>query len=107
MKTLNEYQVEAMRFQPHTPELTNVALGLCGEAGEFAEHVKKVMFMGKELDRTHLVKELGDVMWYVALACEVLGVDLQDVADLNIAKLAARYPNGFVVGGGNREGVAK
>ena len=105
MNSLNYYQHQAMYFAlPECRLLPNAALGLCGEAGEFAEHVKKHMFMGKPLDSAHLAKELGDVLWYVALACEVLGISLQDVCDANIAKLSARYPNGFVNGGGVRTG---
>lgn len=75
--------------------LLNAALGLCGEAGEFADTVKKAAFHGHTLDRAALHKELGDVLWYAALACDALGVQLGDVMTANIAKLQARYPEGF------------
>jgi NTP pyrophosphatase (non-canonical NTP hydrolase) len=94
--TLDEYQKLAMRTaNPACIDLSNAALGLCGEAGEFADCVKKHLHQGHPLDREKLVRELGDCAWYLALACEVLGVTMQDVAEVNVAKLAARYKDGF------------
>jgi len=78
--------------------LNCAALGLCGESGEFADLVKKIQHHRHELnaERTEkLKKELGDVLWYVAHACNVMGWEMSDVADMNIAKLVARYPQGF------------
>ena len=99
--TLTEYQAAALRTasgasmeSPHA-RLTTAALGLCGEAGEFAEIVKKHLFHGHPLDREKLVKEIGDVMWYVAFACHAADVELEEVASRNIAKLRARYPEKF------------
>nr|DAI22072.1 MAG TPA: NTP-PPase-like protein [Caudoviricetes sp.] len=94
--TINEYQVQAMRFaNPKCLNIFNAALGLTGEAGEFADLVKKINFHGHTQDNDHLIKELGDVLWYVALGAEVLGTDLETVAQANINKLWNRYPNGF------------
>jgi len=71
------------------------AIGLTGEAGEVAEAVKKHVFHGHELDRRKLVRELGDVVWYVNyLAFRCLGATLRDVLRENIAKLRLRYPEG-------------
>ena len=78
--------------------LSCAALGLTGEAGEVADLVKKVVHHRHPLDaatREKLVKELGDVLWYVAHAASVLGVTLDHVAAVNVEKLQRRYPNGF------------
>jgi NTP pyrophosphatase (non-canonical NTP hydrolase) len=75
--------------------LTNAALGLSGEAGEFADSVKKHLFHGHPLEHDALQKELGDVLWYVALACDSLNLSMADVMQANIEKLRRRYPAGF------------
>ena len=75
--------------------LTNAALGLSGEAGEFADSVKKHLFHGHPLDSDALQKELGDVLWYVALACDSLDLSMADVMQANMEKLRRRYPAGF------------
>lgn len=76
-------------------ELLNGALGLPGEAGEVADLVKKHFFHGHVLDRDDLIKELGDVCWYLALICTAIGVSLEYVMGQNIEKLKRRYPEGF------------
>ena len=68
---------------------------MCGEAGECIDAVKKSIFQGHELDVEHLVKELGDVLWYVAISAHALGYKLSDVATINSEKLRSRYPEGF------------
>lgn len=73
----------------------NACLGLAGEAGETLDMVKKWVFHEKELDVEHLKKELGDVMWYMALMCESFGFDLDEILQMNVDKLKARYPEGF------------
>jgi NTP pyrophosphatase (non-canonical NTP hydrolase) len=77
--------------------LMTAAVGLSAEAGEFTEIVKKIAFQGKELtedNRTHLIKELGDVYWYFTQAMLGLDVDLNEVVLTNVTKLTARYPEG-------------
>jgi NTP pyrophosphatase (non-canonical NTP hydrolase) len=72
-------------------------LGLAGEAGEFADVIKKILYHGMDLNEEvhdRLVKELGDVMWYVTFAADTLQVDLQEIIDRNVEKLSARYPSG-------------
>lgn len=76
-------------------ELLNGALGLTGEAGEVADMVKKYFFHGHELDEDDLIKELGDVCWYLALICTAIGISLEEVMCANIGKLKKRYPEGF------------
>lgn len=93
--TANEYQVEALRTAGDDPELLNGILGLCGEAGECAEVVKKNMFQGHNFDKHHLASELGDVAWYLAVSAYSLGFTLENVFRINIQKLRKRYPDGF------------
>ena len=78
-----------------TADLLNGVLGLTGEAGEVADLIKKGIFHQKGIDETHLKKEIGDVMWYVAMICESCGFSLDDVLETNVEKLKARYPDGF------------
>lgn len=75
--------------------LALMALGLAGEAGEVADEVKKYLFHGKPLDRDHLVKEIGDVLWYVDRLLIWLGASMSDAMAANVRKLANRYPDGW------------
>lgn len=97
--TFDDYQALAERTanptMPQADRLTNFALGLAGEAGETVDYLKKVLFHGHPLDRSTLEKELGDVLWYVATLATSVGLSLDAVASANIAKLKARYPDGF------------
>ncbi len=97
----NDYQKAAMRtanqeiLTTTEARLINAALGLCGESGEIADTIKKVCFHGHELDKDDLIKELGDVLWYVALAATALETPLDEIMQTNIDKLRRRYPDGF------------
>lgn len=94
--TFEEYQKLAMRTaNPACVDLSNAALGMCGEAGEFADCVKKHLYQGHTLDQAKLAREAGDVLWYVALACEALGLTMEEVASRNVEKLRQRYADGF------------
>lgn len=73
-------------------DLLHAALGLTGEAGEFADCIKKHWVYGQELDATNAIEELGDLLWFVALGCSALGVTMDEVAARNIEKLRTRYP---------------
>ena len=78
-------------------EIFNACVGLSGEVGELNDMVKKWVFHEKSLDELHLKKELGDVLWYVAMMCHAMHWELDDVMQINIDKLIARYPEGFDV----------
>lgn len=94
--TPNKYQELAMRTaKPECRNLSNVGLGLAGEAGECADLIKKHLHQGHNLDKEKLKKELGDVAWYLALGCEVAETTLEEVMRMNIDKLMVRYPDGF------------
>lgn len=71
------------------------ALGLAGEAGEFANLVKKMTAHGHTFDHNALKDELGDVLWYLAEAATASGINLNEVAQENVDKLLKRYPEGF------------
>ena len=75
--------------------LINGVMGLCGESGEAIDIVKKHLHQGHELDKEKLIKELGDIAWYMAETAYALDVDLDEVLEKNIAKLKNRYPEGF------------
>lgn len=97
--TGNEYQNLALRTArtdlDSTQQLLNGALGLAGESGEVVDAIKKHLFQGHWLDRTHLIKELGDICWYLAIAAEALDTDLDTIFQMNIDKLKTRFPDGF------------
>lgn len=96
---MNLYQAQAARtlnpaLDPRE-RLINGALGLAGESGEAADVLKKHLFHGHPLDRDALKKELGDVLWYVAALASAADLTLDEVAQHNLDKLRARYPDGF------------
>ena len=97
--TINEYQALAMTtLNPALDKkdvLINSVMGLCGEAGEAIDIVKKWLAQGHTLDRAHLAKELGDVAWYLAEAATALDRPREDILQANIDKLKRRYPDGF------------
>ena len=79
------------------PLLLTAGIGLASEGGEFDEIVKKMIFQGKPLDEDniyHMKRELGDIAWYWANACNALGLDPNEVLAENVGKLEARYPGG-------------
>jgi len=110
--TGNEYQKLAMRTNDdkNTERLAaflfsgidvggilDGCLGLAGESGELLDLLKKWIFHNKPLDEDHAKKELGDVMWYVAMICHSFGWALDEILQMNIDKLKARYPDGFTI----------
>lgn len=98
MFEINDYQVRANSTAGPDRDLIVVALGLTGEAGEVADVVKKLEYHGHSYSEEmfdKIIDELGDVLWYVALGADVVGVSLETIAKRNIDKLKARYPDGF------------
>lgn len=98
--TLNDYAALAQRTsgtkeKDFATRMVTSALGLTGEAGEVADLVKKMTAHGHEWDRERLADELGDVLWYLAEAASALEMSLEEIAAMNVAKLKARYPEGF------------
>ena len=96
---INEYEKLAMATLNKNIKkediLINSAMGLCGESGEVIDLIKKHLFQGHELNKDDLVKELGDVAWYLAEAAYALDVSLEEICQKNIEKLKKRFPEGF------------
>ena len=96
---VNDYQKKAMTtLNPALDKkdvLINSVMGLCGESGEAIDIVKKWLMQGHDLDKEHLIKELGDIAWYLAEAATALDVPLETVLQGNLDKLRQRFPNGF------------
>ena len=93
-----QYQQLAMRTAKRVDpayDLNHAALGLSGEAGEFADCVKRHTIYGKPLDRVNAIEEIGDLLWFCALACEALGTTLSQAAEQNLFKLSVRYPEAY------------
>ena len=92
------YRIQELEGQGFPSErLLTASVGMCAQAGEFTEIVKKIIFQGKPVNEEnlfHLKRELGDIMWYVAQACIGLNISLDEVLEMNVEKLVARYPGG-------------
>jgi len=92
------YRVQELEGQGFPSErLLTASVGMCAEAGEFTEVVKKIVFQGKpvtEENMFHLKRELGDIMWYVAQACMGLDTTIDEIIEMNVDKLKSRYPGG-------------
>ena len=79
------------------PPLITAAFGLTAEAGEFTEVVKKIILQGKPYNEEnvfHMKRELGDICWYLAQACMALDTSFDEIIEMNVDKLKARYPGG-------------
>lgn len=75
--------------------LLHAAMGLCTEAGEVMDAIKKHLFYGAELDETNLIEEAGDVLWYLAIMMDELSIGFHGVMQINHDKLAKRYGEKF------------
>lgn len=95
---LNEYQNRAARTintARGTQDIVHHALhGLSGEVGEIHSIYQKY-YQGHKIDEAELMKETGDLLWFVAEYCTAMGWTLEEVAQANIGKLLGRYPDGF------------
>ena len=81
----------------NVPQLLTAALGLTAESGEFTEIVKKNILQGKPYNEDnvfHMKRELGDICWYIAQACMALDTSFDEIIEMNVDKLKARYPGG-------------
>ena len=95
---LSDRMVELDEKGANIERLLTAGVGINAEGGEFLEIVKKLIFQGKswnDENRTHLIKELGDTMWYVAQACIALDITMDEVVAINVNKLMKRYPGGY------------
>jgi len=84
-------------YDANVPKLLTAALGLAAESGEFTEVVKKIILQGKPYNEDnvfHMKRELGDICWYIAQACMALDTSFDEIMEMNVDKLKARYPGG-------------
>ena len=92
------YQLDVLKYAPdyqhYMPNVLYAAIGMCGEAGEVSELIKKYAYHGRPIDTEHLVRELGDVLWYVSYMADLFGYPLGQIMAMNQEKLAKRYPDG-------------
>ena len=79
----------------NTIRFLHAAMGICTETGELMDALKKHLIYGKELDKTNIIEEVGDLFWYVAILADAFEFTFEDSMEKNIAKLKARYPNRF------------
>lgn len=99
--TFNEYQEQAMLFASDVSSATDENLmlqgvmGMAGESGEAVDLVKKYFFHGHSLDKEHLAKEIGDVLWYCATCAKAIGYSFDEIAEMNKSKLENRYGEKF------------
>ena len=94
----NEYQKLALRTASESSKrnlILDGVMGLCGEAGECIDVVKKHMFLGHELDKQKLIDETSDCLWYLAAIASGLEISFEEIANHNLNKLKKRYPDGF------------
>lgn len=110
MKTYGEQAITTLLHGAHAfgdldAEMMAQVLGLVGESGEFAEKVKKIIRDKKGVisdeDRAELLKELGDVLWYVNAVSHLLGSSLDQVASDNLEKVLSRKSRGATQGSGD------
>ena len=107
--TLNDYQKEALVTAVFSGDafmdLAHWVFGVTGESGEIAEKVKKIIRDKKgqldDTDKEELIKEIGDVLWYLAVLAKHLEVDLEEVGERNIAKLRSRQARNKIQGSGD------
>ena len=96
---IEDYQKLAMRtakdMGSDKMNLIHAAMGLSSDAGEFVDCIKKHVIYGKPLDLENAIEELGDVMWFIALAASQLRVSFNQIMQHNIDKLAKRYPEKY------------
>lgn len=99
---MDEFQKAARKFAIYSPKYKVVypTLGLTSEAGEVSDKIKKWLRDG-QADKAEIAKELGDVLWYVAILAEDLGFTLSDVAEMNMEKLSNRKKRGKLRGSGD------
>lgn len=98
MNDLDRYQNDALRTagdSKGSERLLMGALGIAGEGGEVADHIKKYRFQGHNLDAEKLAYELGDLLWYIAVTADEIRMSLSAIAEMNVSKLRSRYPEGF------------
>jgi NTP pyrophosphatase (non-canonical NTP hydrolase) len=94
-RTCKHIAAEGIVIPPQMYDLLHATLGISGEAGELLDAVKKSFIYNKPLDFENAKEELGDLLWYMALACRTLDVSFEELMQMNIDKLTKRYPEKY------------
>lgn len=95
---IEQYKADSARTlidKGYDMNLLHAAMGIGTEAGELLDAFKRKIFYGKELDVVNVKEEIGDIMWYIAILLRELDLDFEDILQLNIDKLRARFPQKF------------
>lgn len=90
-----DFQSLISRVDVRSMRLLHGAMGLDTESGEIMDSMKRHIIYGSDLNVVNIREELGDIMWYVALICDELGLTIEQICEDNIAKLRKRYPDKF------------
>lgn len=78
-----------------TPRMEHAIMGIVTEGGELMDDVKKAKIYHEKIDKKHIIEEAGDVMWYLAILADSLGISFEEIWEANINKLKARYPKKY------------
>lgn len=89
-----DYETYPTLSDPNLLRLANIGLGITSEAGEIADCLKKTLVFGKDLDIDNLKEECGDILWYIAVLLKTINSSFEEVMEMNVEKLATRYPTG-------------
>lgn len=90
-----DFEKISSRLDTNNIRLLHACMGMQTESAEFTDMMKKHIFYGKPFDGKNAIEEIGDLMWYIGIACDELGISLNEIFQMNIEKLAKRYPNKF------------
>lgn len=94
-ESMNHKAITLRLLPIETQRLLHGAMGVVTESGELMDALKKHIYYGAELDKTNVKEEIGDLLWYVGILCDTLGLTFEEVFETNIAKLKARYGDKF------------
>lgn len=87
----DQFVLQLLKADTKDMMLLHCGLGVCGEAGELADAIKRHVIYGKPLDRANVIEELGDLRFYMEAVCNILGISDQEVLQANADKLSKRY----------------
>ena len=91
----NALRTESTKSKGRKKRIQHALMGLTTETGEFTDNFKKHIFYSQKLDEVNMIEEIGDLMWYLAILCDELGISFEEVWDKNIRKLKARFPDKY------------